>query len=320
MHAHAFSESAEEKIAAAGGSTTAPLIAGPPLPAPSLAAGGAGGVASQPALHHRRAGLRLANLTRRTRGGPVLTRSPGVPDARPPAEAPVHAGDHRRLPAGRQRARARASPSWRSTAASTRPTPRPARLYALVNLFSGGALLQLSVFALGIMPYITATIIVQLLVVVIPRFEQLKKEGQSGQAKLTQYTRYLTIALAVLQSHRHHRAGPLRPAVPRAATQDIIPSDSLWTHGRPGRHADRRHRRDHVAGRAAHRKRRRQRHVRADLHLDHRAIPAQGGASCRADGGFVFAADLRAGPGGHRARWSTSSRPSGASPCSTPSA
>ncbi len=73
-------------------------------------------------------------------------------------------------------------------------------IYSLVNLFSGGALLQLSVFALGIMPYITASIITQLLTVVIPRYEQLKKEGQSGQAKLTQYTRYLTIALAVLQA------------------------------------------------------------------------------------------------------------------------
>jgi preprotein translocase subunit SecY len=70
----------------------------------------------------------------------------------------------------------------------------------LLNLFSGGALLQLSVFALGIMPYITASIILQLLVVVIPRLEQLKKEGQAGQAKITQYTRYLTIGLAVLQS------------------------------------------------------------------------------------------------------------------------
>ena len=68
------------------------------------------------------------------------------------------------------------------------------------NLFSGGALLQLSVFALGIMPYITAAIITQLLTVVIPRFEALKKEGQAGQTKMTQYTRYLTIGLAVLQS------------------------------------------------------------------------------------------------------------------------
>src|ERR1700712_241656 len=73
-------------------------------------------------------------------------------------------------------------------------------VYALINLFSGGALLRLSVFALGIMPYITASIIIQLLVVVIPRFDQLKKEGQSGQQKLTQYSRYLTIGLAILQS------------------------------------------------------------------------------------------------------------------------
>ena len=73
-------------------------------------------------------------------------------------------------------------------------------LLSLVNLFSGGALLQLSIFALGVMPYITGTIIVQLLRVVIPHFETLYKEGQAGQAKLTQYTRYLTIALALLQS------------------------------------------------------------------------------------------------------------------------
>jgi preprotein translocase subunit SecY len=70
----------------------------------------------------------------------------------------------------------------------------------LLNLFSGGALLSLSVFALGIMPYITASIILQLLTVVIPRLEQLRKEGQSGQAKITQYTRYLTLGLAILQS------------------------------------------------------------------------------------------------------------------------
>jgi preprotein translocase subunit SecY len=73
-------------------------------------------------------------------------------------------------------------------------------LLNLLNLFSGGALLQLSVFALGIMPYITASIILQLLTVVIPRLEQLRKEGQSGQAKITQYTRYLTLGLAVLQA------------------------------------------------------------------------------------------------------------------------
>ena len=73
-------------------------------------------------------------------------------------------------------------------------------LLSLVNVFSGGALLQLSIFALGIMPYITASIIIQLLRVVIPRFEELHKEGQAGTAKLTEYTRYLTIGLGLLQS------------------------------------------------------------------------------------------------------------------------
>jgi len=73
-------------------------------------------------------------------------------------------------------------------------------VYNLINVFSGGALLQLTIFALGIMPYITASIILQLLVVVIPRLEALKKEGQAGQTKITQYTRYLTLGLAVLQA------------------------------------------------------------------------------------------------------------------------
>jgi preprotein translocase subunit SecY len=73
-------------------------------------------------------------------------------------------------------------------------------VFQLLNLFSGGALLSLSVFALGIMPYITASIILQLLTVVIPRLEQLRKEGQAGQAKITQYTRYLTLALGILQA------------------------------------------------------------------------------------------------------------------------
>ncbi|MDO5453991.1 MAG: preprotein translocase subunit SecY [Corynebacterium sp.] len=79
-------------------------------------------------------------------------------------------------------------------------TEEGAGVFSVINLFSGGALLQLSIFAIGIMPYITASIIVQLLTVVIPRFEELKKEGQSGQTKMTQYTRYLTLALALLQS------------------------------------------------------------------------------------------------------------------------
>jgi preprotein translocase subunit SecY len=79
-------------------------------------------------------------------------------------------------------------------------TVRDNSIYGLINLFSGGALLQLSIFALGIMPYITSSIIIQLLTVVIPRLESLKKEGQAGQVKITQYTRFLTIGLAILQS------------------------------------------------------------------------------------------------------------------------
>jgi preprotein translocase subunit SecY len=72
-------------------------------------------------------------------------------------------------------------------------------LLGLFNLFSGGALEQLSIFALGIMPYISASIILQLLTVVVPKLEQLQKEGEVGRRKITQYTRYGTIVLSVIQ-------------------------------------------------------------------------------------------------------------------------
>jgi preprotein translocase subunit SecY len=77
-------------------------------------------------------------------------------------------------------------------------TGAQASLYSMINLFSGGAMLQMAVFALGIMPYITASIILQIMTVVVPRLATLKKEGSSGQSKITQYTRYLTLGLAVL--------------------------------------------------------------------------------------------------------------------------
>jgi preprotein translocase subunit SecY len=73
-------------------------------------------------------------------------------------------------------------------------------ILGLLSLFSGGALSRFSVFALGIMPYITASIILQLMTVVIPKLEQLQKEGESGYAKINQYTRYLTVALAAAQA------------------------------------------------------------------------------------------------------------------------
>ena len=77
---------------------------------------------------------------------------------------------------------------------------RGGTILGLLNLFSGGALSQFSIFALGIMPYVTASIILQLMTVVIPRLSELQKEGEAGYAKINQYTRYLTIILAAAQS------------------------------------------------------------------------------------------------------------------------
>jgi preprotein translocase subunit SecY len=113
-------------------------------------------------------------------------------------------------------------------AAATTTTTGGAGVFQLVNLLSGGALLKLSVFALGIMPYITASIILQLLVKVIPRLETLRQEGQSGQAKITQYTRYLTVGLAILQSTgivALTRSGNLIPG----CTEQLIPNPSVFT-------------------------------------------------------------------------------------------
>ena len=133
---------------------------------------------------------------------------------------------------------------------SVMPTPgvdyRPSRtastqrghtgLYGLINLFSGGALLQLSIFALGIMPYITASIILQLLTVVIPRLEALKKEGQAGTAKITQYTRYLTVGLAVLQSTGLVALARQPGQLFRGCPSDIISRHRHLRHHHDGRH------------------------------------------------------------------------------------
>ncbi|GAA3829688.1 preprotein translocase subunit SecY [Streptomyces chiangmaiensis] len=102
-------------------------------------------------------------------------------------------------------------------------------LLGLVNMLSGGALLQVTVFALGITPYITASIILQLLTVVIPRLETLKKEGQAGTAKITQYTRYLTVALAVLQGTgvvAAARSGDLFAGSPMSTR--VVPDKSIF--------------------------------------------------------------------------------------------
>ena len=145
-----------------------------------------------------------------------------------------------------------------------------AGVVSFLNLFSGGALTKFAVFGLGIMPYITSSIIVQLLMVVIPKFEQWRDEGAVGQKKLTQVTRYLTIALAVLQSTGlayvfHNGGGGLLGG---GIGPQHRPDPQL--HGAPGAadraDHDRRHGRGHVARRADHPARRRSGHVGADLH------------------------------------------------------
>ena len=94
---------------------------------------------------------------------------------------------------------------------------RGGSLLGLLNLFSGSALSRFSIFALGIMPYVTASIILQLMTVVVPTLEQLQKEGESGYAKINQYTRYLTVVLAAAQAtgyaYLFHQQGAL-PANP----------------------------------------------------------------------------------------------------------
>ena len=117
--------------------------------------------------------------------------------------------------------------------AATAAGSSTAGVLAIVNLLSGQALLRLSVFALGIMPYITASIILQLLTVVIPRLETLKQEGQAGQSKITQYTRYLTVGLAVLQSTGYvelARSGTLFNGCGASGTSNpLIPNGSTFT-------------------------------------------------------------------------------------------
>ena len=112
--------------------------------------------------------------------------------------------------------------TWRS-ARTWPPRHSTAGVLAIVNLLSGEALLRLSVFALGIMSYITASIILQLLTVVIPRLETLKQEGQAGQAKITQYTRYLTVGLAILQATGYVVAGQARHLVQRLPVRRAPP-------------------------------------------------------------------------------------------------
>jgi len=109
---------------------------------------------------------------------------------------------------------------------------RSGGLVSLFNLFSGGALEQMSIFALGIMPYVSASIIMQLLAVVVPTLERIQKEGAGGRQKINQYTRYASIALAVVQGFGISRylvsIGRSADAGRTGFTQVVVPSDSVW--------------------------------------------------------------------------------------------
>jgi hypothetical protein len=130
-------------------------------------------------------------------------------------------------------------------------------IFSFFDMFAGGNIRRLTIFALGIMPYITASIILQLLTVVVPTLEKLQKEGELGRRKITQWTRYLTIILSV-------SVGDFaRPAV-HAGRDGHQPG--LRVRFVDDHFADHRHGLHHVAGRADQRTRRGQRHVADHLH------------------------------------------------------
>ena len=145
-------------------------------------------------------------------------------------------------------------------------------ILGFLNLFSGGSLSRLSLFALGIMPYITASIILQLMTVVVPSLERLQKEGEVGQQKITQYTRYLTVGLAFAQSLGYvflfqSFSGPGGTSV--VGHPDV--PEALHDRDR----ADRGQHAADVARRADHPARDRQRDLADDLRLDRLADPGR---------------------------------------------
>ena len=168
---------------------------------------------------------------------------------------------------------------WSTASARTFPCPASTRtssqqlfkgqqggILSLFNMFSGGALSRFTVFALGIMPYISASIIMQLMTYVVPTFEQLKKEGEAGRRKITQYTRYGTLGLALFQS--------LGIAVALEGSAGLVIEPGLRLPHDRGGQPDGRHHVPDVAGRADHRARSGQRHLDPDLRR-YRGRPAE---------------------------------------------
>ena len=150
-------------------------------------------------------------------------------------------------------------------------------ILGMFDMFSGGALGRMTIFALNIMPYISASIIIQLLTAVSPTLEALKKEGESGRKKLNQYTRYGTVLLAAVQAYgiavglEGMRAGAESAVIEPGA---VLPPDH-------GGHPGRRHRVPDVARRADHRARRRQRHLADHLFRHRRQSAARAGLDPR---------------------------------------
>ena len=155
-------------------------------------------------------------------------------------------------------------------------------MFGLYDMFTGGALSQITIFALGVMPYISSSIILQLLTVVWPYLERLSKEGELGRRKITQYTRYLTLVLAVVQSLGI--AIWLERNTEIAGGLPLVYDPGLGLPAALRADAHDRHDVHHVAGRADHRARHRQRHVAHHLCRHRRRLPARVPADVRADG------------------------------------
>ena len=143
-------------------------------------------------------------------------------------------------------------------------------MLGLVNMFSGGALERFSIFALGIMPYISSSIILQLLTVVFPYLEKLSKEGELGRRKITQYTRYGTIVLSIIQGTFISMGLEQHPGSRRRFGRV---SSGLGVPRHDRRDADVGYRVHHVARRADHRARHRQRHLADHLRRHRRQLP-----------------------------------------------
>ena len=220
---------------------------------------------------------------------------------------------------------ARASTSTRSRSCK-RQAETGGGVLGFLQLFSGGALTQFALFALGIMPYITASIIMQILTVVIPKLEQWQQKGAVGQRKITQWTRYLAVAIALLQSTGlaflfHNGGGGLLGGGGNSTGLDLLPDFTPFRVIARRAHPHRRHRPAHVDGRADHPARHRQRHVAADLRLGRvSSLPGARRPAQRREGqrrSSSILAGLAVAPA--RRRSSSSSRASAASRCSSPS-